>query len=1603
MTHKKILVFILIGAFIAILFPAVQPYVYAQDTISISPTSGPPGTAVTIRASGGASPFTYCEANGSNVGTLGDDRQLGFTITQQSGTVEITCMYDSGQEFTRIPVGSPQYFTVTQPVDRTIRINRTSGPPGTVITLSSNVFWDRCFVGDNNIGVLNGSIPYTIPGNATGTLNIVCYPFEGPGSNTLTFRVDAPQAAPPDNAGDADRDGVPDASDRCPYVSGQGDQFGGVTGLDGCPVDSDADGTNDGLDHCPFEAGPPENSACPTGAPPAQAPAQEAPPAAPQVTLPGLPADGICNVATASASNVNLRGGPTTDDEVVGQLTYTMIATATAVSEDGQWFQLSDGAWVASWVVRHDGECSNLPSGSTAVTADGTVSLPADWESSFEACPALLDSISQLPAHLVLDLMYSADPCGDAESLLGELVFFTPFEPLSGEQFDGMLAECPVQAAALADFLDHLAVVDPALANRLQNALTAADRCTWGQAMLDRRMPPVYQTIAMQSAPTSGLLMSPLLSPPEWAVIAAVECVEGYRSQNNQHYGTHIAETLITLGFTEDKMTAYDTDMCRAIEMVSWLSDLNTHQLPAGDQALYDHLVGTCGLPEYATPDVDNYSALHLVSSVRQYMADPEAILADENLCQNPLGTIESYAPLINVAGLDPSIPSSLRDCPQLVDSLRQSQPHIYTIYTILMGGPEDGSHCGRLETYLEPGVSLWPPVAPDCAILDGMEVLGFELADGTIIDKDTPWHELIAVFDRPDVCAPLELPARSVNANLPGVACYAFTMEVENTVSNQEMMRAQLIMTYGDGREPTIETAVYSAPLPGHAPYSMAFTALVHDPDQSPVTSLDYQLYLPEGTRTVSPPWLYEVPMDMCRGLSYHDMCELQAPEAVYPPDNAIIRDNARFLVRSDPCADSIAVHVDNAAGDRNAWYHYNHSPFRTEFQEYLAPNNELDDCTTYTWRATNFLRDENGRITGLSANSESAATETRTFFTNFSGSCTNVPTCSPATPEPASPTGGEPVVGTPILTWTDDNGCPANSYEVEIALDPDFTDLVATREVYQPRYVPLIAEHLRLQPCATHYWRVRGTRTGQTGAWSETGSYILNPADSCLATPIAGEMIAPTLLSPINEQVIYTTLPSLQWEYNGGIQPDSFSAAIYTDPELTNIVWSGMVSGSTNWWMPTMPLDNCAYYYWNVTPIRGAAYDAVGGPRSATGTFTVECSAETTPSVPDVPTVMHPWPDLAPGTASSGAAPAADQGRSPGRSIAQSTNPESLLNPGEERYGTLTMDVERYGTLTMPEERAGTLTIPEERAGTLTIPEERAGTLIMPEERAGTLIMPTTNSQPSGLFRKLRAFLMGSASPADLYYLEDGDLTSLTNSPAVDDRYPVLSPAGDLLAFLSITEDGPTTVNMLSVNRRLTAPIWGDTDSLSIIAAAPAWSPLGDVLLLTLQDAEGSTGIYALDMRNAPNFGEPTLLIADAAAPVFAPNGRYLAFEREIDGMPSVVVALAGGGQETVIDTGLACQSPTFGENSIDLFFTCMVADQSKLYHYGLEGLLEVALPLDNVYNPSSGPSDGYLAVDDGSVVYFVAADGSDIGELIQLPGLNMTNVRWAAASGE
>ncbi len=82
------------------------------------------------------------------------------------------------------------------------------------------------------------------------------------------------------------------------------------------------------------------------------------------VPLPVLPSTGACMLATAQNVYVNVRNAPSTDANRISsidpQRTYSVIGR----NADSSWYQINYGSgtgWVAGYVTRRGGDCSNVP------------------------------------------------------------------------------------------------------------------------------------------------------------------------------------------------------------------------------------------------------------------------------------------------------------------------------------------------------------------------------------------------------------------------------------------------------------------------------------------------------------------------------------------------------------------------------------------------------------------------------------------------------------------------------------------------------------------------------------------------------------------------------------------------------------------------------------------------------------------------------------------------------------------------------------------------------------------------------------------------------------------------------------------------------------------------------------------------------------------------------------------------------------------------------------------------------------------------------------------------------------------------------------------
>lgn len=163
---------------------------------------------------------------------------------------------------------------------------------------------------------------------------------------------------------DGDGDGVLDNVDSCPNAAGPSSNSGcpvsteNSGGGGAVPTERDRDGDNvpNDSDGCPDTFGAQDNFGCPREIPtpaPAENNDQE------QVNLPALPTDGDCVVATAVSEGVNARQYPHSESEIMGRLDprYLYLASFILQLGDETWV-LSENGWVAGWVTRLGGDCT---------------------------------------------------------------------------------------------------------------------------------------------------------------------------------------------------------------------------------------------------------------------------------------------------------------------------------------------------------------------------------------------------------------------------------------------------------------------------------------------------------------------------------------------------------------------------------------------------------------------------------------------------------------------------------------------------------------------------------------------------------------------------------------------------------------------------------------------------------------------------------------------------------------------------------------------------------------------------------------------------------------------------------------------------------------------------------------------------------------------------------------------------------------------------------------------------------------------------------------------------------------------------------------------
>jgi hypothetical protein len=267
------------------------------------------------------------------------------------------------------------------------------------------------------------------------------------------------------------------------------------------------------------------------------------------------------------------------------------------------------------------------------------------------------------------------------------------------------------------------------------------------------------------------------------------------------------------------------------------------------------------------------------------------------------------------------------------------------------------------------------------------------------------------------------------------------------------------------------------------------------------------------------------------------------------------------------------------------------------------------LEPATEYFWRVRAWTDGVNG-----------PDSPNRVFFTG--------PTCTDLTdagaPELLSPDDGA-TVG---QDWAElhyrpgGTPCVPDGYFVDLQTDPGFGGATLLGEYGIPGTYVLTDP---LEDCTTYYWRVAPVVDGVRGPFSETRSFNISVAPTCMfpLTPpeldlelpsilcSPDDLVAPAQAAPANYTSVGTgptvdlLSPELfQWESIGCI-PDHYKLRFSPDRHF-GIARAGMTDGELVWpatdaAFPQAPLEPATEYFWDVR----AWDDGVNGPTSPKHVF--------------------------------------------------------------------------------------------------------------------------------------------------------------------------------------------------------------------------------------------------------------------------------------------------------------------------------------------------------------------------------------------------------------
>ncbi len=740
---RKLLLFFMIVVSLMLVLP-----VQAQNvTLSINPTSGPPGTVVSFNISAPfATPVRECYANNQFIGN-----GTSYTIPQGAqGTITFHCDAGAGGEFSER--SNDVTFTVTQPAPPTqppppsatggisLSINPSSGPVGTTVTL--------------NFQLSGGATFSACIANGVPTAPTYVVPPEAASVGGVSFRCDA------------------FATDQS--IINSNEVFFTLTQADAPPP----------------------------------APVQPTAPPAPAITLPTLPDDGVCYVATLDAGEVNVRQEASTDAPIVARMNPQAFYEATQFEEVGQnrWYFVPElNGWVAGFVVRATVYCADVGSATFAL-----VEIPPE----FDACPDLHGEIATWPPYVISNLLEADDPCAAAFELWSDRLFgdVIPLDLPTSINISEFIQDCPERFFEMAEWLGYLSNEDFAAYQTLVAAIEAQ-----GCAV------DIYTALSPEFFGT----------PAGIGLVIGAECTVPYQRDRG--------DTLHRLGF--NGLEVRDLNPCVLSRFLRYIDD--------ADYDLFDYMTAPehCGFSRFQALNYLLFSRVNLIwlePVMRDILSASEEASA---FCENPIAYLtEQISSSRSTINLDPSrIPPELQDCAEIAEDLsnwreRGSDTGIYM--DVLIAILNSDTPCATARRFLagedvRPAPSSYPQT--DC---QNFEVGGryYILLGGERVSDEADWGtKLRAARFRNLRCEFLEEQVASFPPDRPR-SCYAVshwftTPDPAITGTASVSITINGPSATGDGR-----TAEYALTNPvtiavdGNGNHHVSFAAWIYDPSNGRV-----------------------------------------------------------------------------------------------------------------------------------------------------------------------------------------------------------------------------------------------------------------------------------------------------------------------------------------------------------------------------------------------------------------------------------------------------------------------------------------------------------------------------------------------------------------------------------------------------------------------------------------------------------------------------------------------------------------------------------------------------------------------------------------------